>query len=147
MGRAIGAAVVGYIVMAIIVFGGLTLVWVLFGPGGAFEPASWTTSLKWDLASLVVSVVAAVAGGYACGLISPGKRSVGILIGIVIVLGALSAVAAFMKGEPAGPRPESIAMFDAMSNARPPLWTAIVNPIIGVVGAAFGSRLRGGPAA
>ena len=37
MGRAIGGAVLGYIVMFVIVFCGLTLAWMLLGADGAFE--------------------------------------------------------------------------------------------------------------
>lgn len=144
--RATGAAIAGTITLAVLMFVGLTIVWMLFGPAGSFEPASWVTSTKWDLTAEVVLIVSAVAGGYLCAMISPGGRSLGILVGIIIVLGAMSAVAAITQAAPTAPRPDVVTMFEAMGNARAPLWTAILNPIIEAAGAVFGSRLRGRPA-
>lgn len=145
MGKAILAAIVGYITMAVIVFVALSVVWAALGPGSAFEPGSWDTSMKWNLINPLVGIVAAIAGGYVCALISPGGQSLSILVGIVVVLGALSAVAGMMAPAPTEPRPETIAMFEAMGNARPPMWSLWLNPILGVVGSIIGSRLRGQP--
>lgn len=146
MGRAIGGAIVGYITAAILVFAGLSLAWTVFGPSGSFEPAAWDTSMKWNLTNVVVGIIAAIVGGFVCVLIGRGGRSLAILIGIIIVLGALSAVAGMMKPEPTEARPESVTMFEAMGNARAPLWTLLANPVVGVIGAVIGAKLRGRPA-
>ena len=62
------------------------------------------------------------------------------------MLGALFGVAGVMKPEPTEARPETVTMFEAMGNARAPLWTLIANPVIGVIGSVIGSKLRGRPA-
>ncbi len=148
MGKAIGAAIVGYIAMAVLVFVGLSLVWMSLGADGAFAEDAWDTSMAWSLWNVVVGVVAAIAGGYVCALISPGGLSMKILIGIVVVLGALSVVATLaMKPDVVDPRPETVTMFEAMGSAQAPLWTVLANPVIGVIGILVAFRLRGQPAA
>ncbi|NNF43250.1 MAG: hypothetical protein HKN62_09400 [Phycisphaerales bacterium] len=145
--RAIGAAVVGYIVALVLVFVGLTVLWIVLGPDGAFEPGGWDTSLTWNLVNPVIGLAAAIVAGWVCALISPGGRSIAILVGLIVVLGALSAVSVMMKPEPTTPRVETVTMFEAMNAAQAPLWTVILNPIVGVIGVVIGGRLRGRPAA
>ncbi|MBT8484523.1 MAG: hypothetical protein HKO59_03505 [Phycisphaerales bacterium] len=145
--KAVGAAIAGYVVAVVLVFAGLSLLWVLLGPAGAFEPAVWETSLTWNLTNPLVGLAASVAGGYVCAFISRGRRAIGILIGFIVVLGILSTLAATVEPAAAEPRPEVVTLFEAMSNAHAPLWAMVLNPIVGVIGVLIGSRLRGRPAA
>ena len=145
--RAIGAAIAGYIAGVVVAFGLLTLAWIVLGPSGSFEPGTWDTSMKWNLTNAAVGLVTAIIGGYVCALISPGARSLRILIGLIIVLSAWAVVSTVMKPEVTEPRPENVAMFDAMGKATAPVWAVVLNSIIGVIGVIIGSRLRGQPPA
>ncbi len=62
--RAIGSVVVGYLTMAVIVFGGLTVAYISLGADRAFEPGGYDISKVWLSVMFVVGVVAALAGGF-----------------------------------------------------------------------------------
>ncbi|MBM4109337.1 MAG: hypothetical protein FJ255_11125 [Phycisphaerae bacterium] len=72
MGRAILAVIVGYIVMAAVVFGLFTGAYPLLGADGAFKPNSWEVSTTWLAASFALGLIAAVMGGLVCGAGRPG---------------------------------------------------------------------------
>jgi hypothetical protein len=148
MGRVIGGAVAGYIVMFLVVFLLMTLGWMALGAGGSFRPGSWETTAVWVALTLVVDVLAALGGGYVAMLIA--KRPLGpqILAGLVVVLGLLMSIPMFTSDPSAlGPRPDVVTMMDAMNKAQQPLWLVIANPILGGVFALVGGRLRKVPAA
>lgn len=148
MGKVIGGAVAGYVVMFLVVFLLMTVGWMALGATGSFQPGSWETSAVWMAVTLVVDVLAALAGGYACALIA--KRPLGpqVLAGLVLVLGVLMSIPVFTADTSAlGPRPDVVTMMDAMSKAQQPLWLVIANPILGAVFALVGGRLRKAPAA
>jgi uncharacterized membrane protein YeaQ/YmgE (transglycosylase-associated protein family) len=96
----------------------------------------------------VVALVAAVAGGWTCARITPDPRAIRLLLFVVVVLGAIFAVPVLTA--PAGPpppRPEGLAMMEAMKQGVQPGWVALLNPVLGAVGAIVGARLRGRGAA
>ncbi|MEN8375091.1 MAG: hypothetical protein ABFS34_06530 [Gemmatimonadota bacterium] len=135
------AAVFGYLVMVVVVFVAFTIVWQILGPDGAFEPGSWDVSGAWIAASIVLGLVAAVAGGWSCARMAPNQNALYILIALIVVLGVLSALPE--AGLALGPRPEDVSMFEAMGSVAQPRWVAWLNPVIGVIGAVFGARLAG----
>ena len=148
MGKVIGGAVAGYVVMFVAVFVLMTAGWMALGAGGSFEPGSWETSAAWIAVTLVVDVLAALGGGYVAMLIA--KRPLGpqMLAGLVIVLGFLMSIPMFTADTSAlGPRPDAVTMMDAMSKAQQPLWLVIANPLLGAVFALVGGRLRKAPTA
>jgi hypothetical protein len=148
MGRVIGGAVAGYVVMFLVVFLLMTLGWMALGAGGSFRPGSWETTAVWVAVTLVVDVLAALGGGYVAMLIA--KRPLGpqILAGLVVVLGIVMSIPMFTADVSAlGPRPDVVSMMDAMNKAQQPLWLVIANPILGGVFALVGGKLRKGPAA
>ncbi len=140
--RNILAAVAGYLVTAI----GLTILmagaWAVLGVDGAFQPGSYEVSSTWIYASIILSVVAAVVGGFVCKAIGRTDLAVNILIGIILVVGVIAAF--YQMGvEPAdSARPESVPMLEAMSNGIQPVWLSWLNPILGAVGVWYGGRLK-----
>ena len=144
MGRMIGSAIAGYVVMFVALFVLMTISWFAVGANGAFKPGVWEVTGIWLFLMMAAGVIAALAGGYATASISPDPRSVQVLIGIVVVMGIISVLPVLTGGAtPAElPRPDEVAMFDAMSNGQQPTWLALLNPIIGVVGVVVGARLK-----
>ena len=148
MGKVIGGAAAGYVVMFLVVFLLMTLGWMALGAGGSFRPGSWETTGVWVAVTLVVDVLAALGGGYVAMLIA--KRPLGpqILAGLVVVLGILMSIPMFAADASAlGPRPDVVSMLDAMNKAQQPLSLVIANPILGGVFALVGGKLRKGPTA
>jgi hypothetical protein len=148
MGKVIGGAVAGYVVMFVAVFLLLTLGWTVLGAAGSFQPGSWETSAVWVVVTLCVDVLAALAGGYVAALIA--KRPLGpqVLAGLVLVLGVITAIP-MLQVDPAaaGPRPDVVTMMDAMNKARQPTWLIVATPFLGAIVALLGGRLRKAPAA
>ncbi|MEC9372208.1 MAG: hypothetical protein VYC34_00115 [Planctomycetota bacterium] len=130
----------GYIAMFIAVFVTFTALYLAIGADRAFKPESFEPSMLWTVASIVVSIAAAVIGGLVCGLISKSRGAVISLAVVVVVLGLAMAIPALFGVAPAdlGPRSGDLSNLEAMQQARPPVWTLIVNPIIGAVGAIIG---------
>jgi hypothetical protein len=65
-------------------------------------------------------------------------------MGLVFVLGVVFAIPVLTAAPDAmaalGPRPDEIPMMDAMSRAQQPVWTALLNPVLGVAGVWLGAR-------
>lgn len=143
MGKIIAGVVAGYLVMLAVVFGLMSLAWVLLGAEGAFRPGTFAVTDTWIAASIVVALLAAVAGGWTCARIAPDPRAIRLLVGLVVVLGVIFAIPVLTA--PAGappPRPEGLAMMEAMKQGVQPAWVALLNPALGAIGALVGSRLR-----
>ena len=144
MGRIIGSVVAGYIVMFLAVFILFSAAYLTLGASGVFQPGSWDPSGGWIVSSIVVGVLAAVAGGYVCAAIAKNPRGPKYLVGVVLVLGILFAIPVLTgSGDVAATvRPDTVAMFDAMSNAKQPAWIVLLNPLLGAVGVLIGAKLR-----
>ncbi|MEE8134368.1 MAG: hypothetical protein V3T56_04895 [Gemmatimonadales bacterium] len=145
MGRIFGAVLAGYAVMFVGVMGLMSVAWIGLGADRAFLPDSWDITMSWILISLVVGIIAAVAGGYVC--IAIGKDPVAImwLLTLVLVLGfGIAILQVFGPEVPMRVRPANVSMGDAMSGAQQPLWLAFLNPILGIIGILLGARMRGG---
>ena len=145
MGRIVGGVVAGYVAMFALLFIVFSAAYFALGANGAFQPGSWNPSGGWIALTIVLGFGAAIAGGYLCATIARDRRGPLGLVGLVIVLGVLSAFPAVTGADPAaaGPRPETVAMFEAMSNAVQPVWVALLNPVLGAVGVLVGARIRG----
>jgi hypothetical protein len=146
MGRVIGGVIAGYVVMFIVVFVLLTGAYLGLGADRAFEEASFTPSMTWLGLMFVVGLVAAIIGGVVCAAIAPNTRAPVALVVVVLVLGAASAIPAFMPPDADQPtvRSGDLSNMDAMMSARTPAWVAIANPVIGAIGVMLGARLRRG---
>lgn len=136
--RNILAAIVGYIAIVAVLFALSSLVWLALGPSGAFDPGTWEVSGGWVLFSIVIGFVGAYIGGRVCARVAHDAKGAMILIGMMIVLGVVSAL---MPVEVAtGPRPDDVSMLEATMSASQPAWLTWLNPVIGVVGVWLGSR-------
>ncbi len=145
MGKVIGSAVTGYLVTFAMVFVLMSLAWFVVGAEGAFHPGVWDVSTVWLGLMLAAALVAAMAGGYVTSMMTADPRGPRILIGIIIVLGIFFAMPVLMDdGTVASlPRPDTLGMFDAMTNGKQPTWVALLNPVLGVIGVIIGARLHG----
>lgn len=148
--RNIGGVILGYIVMALLIFLTFSAAYLLMGAGVAFKPETYEPSNLWLVTSFVLGFVAAVVGGYICVLITRGGRASLALAALVIVLGVLAAVPvlrAANAGRERLTRPNEVSNIEAMQNAVQPGWVALLNPFIGAAGVLIGARLRRRPAA
>ena len=143
--RTIGAVVLGYVVMVVLVFCTFLIAYRVAGADAAFQPGSYEVTAGWITIGIVFGLLAAIVGGFACAAVSKGSHAPTWLAGLVLVLGLLSAIPAMVGSEERVPQArEGEASFsDAMKNGREPVWVAFVNPFIGVAGVLLGARLRG----
>jgi hypothetical protein len=146
MGRLIGAVLLGYVVVALCVFAGLSAAYVELGPDGAFRPGVYDVSVLWVVISVIVGFVAAVLGGWVARRIARSPTGPRVLAGVIAVVGVAFALVALV-GEPAatGVRTEAIGATEAMQSARTPVWLMFVNALIGALGVLVGGKaLRSG---
>lgn len=126
MGRNIGAALLGFVVMVVLVLV-LSLGLLFVGEGMVVA------------GSIVVSLVAAVIGGVVCAKVATDARGVWILMGVVVVIGLGMALLA-------GVATDMVAEADLadMESFEEPGWLTWVSPFIGAVGVYIGARLAKG---
>ncbi len=142
MGKRIAGIVAGYVAMMAFVFGLMSLGWVAVGAEGAFAPGVFVTTPLWHAITLAVATVAAIGGGRVARRIGGDRETVVGLAILVVVLGVVFAIPV-VTADPAlalTPRPDGLAMMDAVKQAQQPAWIAIANPIIGAIGAMLGGR-------
>ena len=143
MVRAILGVVVGYVVMALLIFMTFSVVYLAMGASGAFKPGTFDPSLLWIVVSFFLSFIAALVGGYTCAVIAKTKRAAQVLAGIVVVLGVLVAIPALRATDTRpNTRTGDVPNMEAMQNARTPGWVALMNPLIGAVGVMVGAGLK-----
>lgn len=145
MGRAIAGVVVGYLAMFIFIFASFTGLFLVLGTDRTFMPESFQPTPTWILGSMLLSVLAAIIGGWVCRKIAQRMRAVYWLIGLVVILGALMAVAqVFAGGEADAVRDGTLSNMEAMNSAQQPAWVSWLNPIIGAIGVWLGGRRKEG---
>ncbi len=145
--RAIVAAVVGYVGMVCVVMLGIAATWFSLGNEFAFAGETVYASQGWTIASLVGGAVAAVFGGRLATLVSRKKPVLAtkILIGLVIVLGAITIAMNLTTDVPELPEGTKIADLDfleAGQYARSPMWYHFAIVIVGVIGVSCGGKLK-----
>lgn len=137
--RNLGAAVLGYVAVGIVSFVLPVIMWLLLGPDGAFRADSWDTSAAWNAGWIIVAVVGAATGGFACAKVAADRRGVWILVALLLVAGALSLAFYAPAGE--GVRPADVGMMEGMGSARNPPWLSWLNLPLAAVGALLGARI------
>ncbi len=147
MGRTILGIVVGFLVMYLVVFVGLTAAYLGLGQDGAFQPGVYDVTPTWILIWLLVSLLAAVIGGFVCWWIGRGRGAALVLAGLVLVLGLALAVPVLTAPVPETPpaRSGAVGNMAAMQNAREPVWMALLNPVLGAAGVLLGGWRRRRP--
>jgi hypothetical protein len=143
MVRGIAGVILGYVVMAGLVFTTFTAAYLAMGADRAFQPGSYDVSPVWIGVSFVLGLVAAVVGGLVCAMVSRSGKGPLVLAALVLVLGLAMAVPvlAASAGPPPSARTGDVANLDAMQMAKQPAWVALLNPLVGAVGVVVGSRL------
>lgn len=150
MGRAILSVVAGYLSMFVVVFVCLTVAYLAMGADRAFQPGTYELSTIWIAVWAAVSIIAAVIGGLVAGKIARTTTPVWVLIGLVLALGLLQALGVIVAPEPAADelvRSGDVNNLEAMTQARQPVWVAVLNPLIGAAGILVGARMTNRPPA
>jgi len=142
MGRVIGAAIVGYLVMFVVVFVVFSGAYLALGAERAFQPGAYDVSMLWNVLSVVIGFVAAVIGGMVAVTIAKDARGPKALAVLVLILGILFAIPVMQQQPTSEVRTAEVGNMEAMGKARQPLWAALLNPVIGVVGVMIGGRRR-----
>jgi hypothetical protein len=138
--------VVGYITMFVLIFITFTILYLILGADGAFEPDTYHASGTWLVMSFILGLLAAVLGGFVCVLIAKERKAALWLAGLVLVIGFAFAIPALGESDDARNiiREGDISNTEAMQNAKQPPISLILNPIIGAIGVIIGSRLKKG---
>jgi len=141
--RGIAGVIVGYVVMALLIFLTFSVAYIGMGTNRAFNPGSFDPSLFWIVISFFLSFVAALVGGYTCAVISKSKRAAQVLAGLVFVIGIIVAIPVLTSGDTRrNVRTGDVPNMEAMTKARTPGWVALMNPLIGAVGVIVGAGIR-----
>ncbi len=142
--RAIGGVVLGYVVMFVVVFVALTCAYLAMGTDRAFQPGSYEVTNLWLSVHMPIALIAALAGGFVCASVARSGQATLWLAGLVLVLGLAMAVPVMMgSGPEPQPRTAEVGNFQAMAQARQPVWVAVATPLLGAAGVLLGGRLRG----
>lgn len=139
LARNFGAALLGWLASVVVVIATMSAAWFVMGADGTFLPGSWEVSPSWVFTTIVFGVAAGVCGGYLCAKVAADGRGILVLVGVIVVLGIVSALpepATIVAG-----RPDEVGLAEAMRSAQQPRWLAWLNPVIGVTGVLFGARL------
>lgn len=144
MVRNIIGVVVGYVVMVIFIFLTFTGLYFLLGADGSFEPDTYEVSTIWIVISFILSIAAALIGGYVCVVIAKNEKAPLFLAGIVFILGIIMAIPVLSEStdEVHEMRKADVSNMEAMQKAKQPPLVLLLNPIIGAIGVFAGSRLK-----
>lgn len=144
MGRLVGAVVLGYVILVIVVFAGLSAAFVALGADRAFRPGVYDASGLWIVTSMVVGFgAAALAGWVARAVARTGTGPRALAVAVVVLGVAMALPALFGTPEAVAPRTEMLGPLEAMGAAQTPVWVMLVNPLIGALGVLVGGRALG----
>lgn len=144
MARNIISVIAGYVAMAAFVFISFTVLYLILGTEGSFQPASYQVSTAWLVFSFILGFIGALIGGCICALIAKNNKAALWLAGIVFVLGLILALPQLNvpEEEMNTIREGDVSNMEAMQNAKQPDIALILNPFIGAIGVWAGSRMR-----
>lgn len=140
--RSILGGIAGYVVMFILIFVTFTALYLALGADRAFTPGTYQVSVLWIAVSTVLGTIAAIIGGYIAALVGKGMTAVKVLAGIILVMGLITAAMVAVTPAPTDARTADVPNMEAMTKAQTPVSISILNPIIGIVGAMIGGRMR-----
>lgn len=138
----IGGAILGYVVMAALIFATFTGAYLAMGTEAAFRPLTYEPSNLWIVVSFILGFAAAVAGGWVCAAVARDGNAPWILAFVVLVLGLALALPALRRTPTMEPRLGNVPNMEAMTKAYTPAWIALLNPVIGAAGVLLGGRIR-----
>jgi undecaprenyl pyrophosphate phosphatase UppP len=143
--RNILGAVLGYVTMVVVVMIGIWIAWAVLGGQGAFDGEGPHPSAAWLTVNIVSGFVAAVVGGLVAVKIGRSITAVKILVGLMLLLGAVFAINAdssYEKREPVEKPVAEMNFGEAGRHAKNPSWYNFTIPLVGVAGALVGGRKR-----
>ncbi len=142
MGRAVASVVLGYVVMAAVVFGTFSIAYLVLGADRTYQPGTYDVTVLWIVVSFALSIGAAIVGGLTAAAIARSAGPPKVLAVVVLVLGFAMALGA-MNAEPTTPnvRTANPSVFEASTVSRQPTWIAFVNPLVGALGVLVGATL------
>lgn len=147
MARSIIGVIVGYLALAIVIFGAFTGAYLILGADGSFQPGNYKPSPTWVAVSFVTALFAALAAGFVCALISRGGKAVYVLTAIVALYAIGEGVYFTMNPKPdPGPRTAEVGNMEAMMKAQTPAWLSFGNGVMALLFIPVGGRLRRKPA-
>lgn len=140
------SVILGYVVMVILVMTLYTGIMMALGTETIYSaPGSWVPSDLWSALSLVVGLVAALAGGWVCFAIAKQVKPLLWLMGLVGALGAMTVATAATTAPPSEPRPANITPMDAAEKSVTPVPVAIGHVLVGLVGVFAVYKLKSKP--
>ena len=142
MGRIIGGVVLGYVVMVAAVMVTFTIVYMAMSADRAFQPGSYNVTGLWLAASTILSLAAAILGGWVAVRIGKSTRAAVYLAIAVVVIGVVFALPTLNAPRSDEVRTGDIGNTEAMMKAQQPPAVTILNPVIGAIGVMIGSRRR-----
>ena len=141
--RVIGGVVLGYVVMVLAMFGGLTALYLILGADATFEPGTYLPTNTWLIPQFVVMFLAAAIGGYVAMVIGRTRST---MIALVVVIAVLGAVSGYFEMTAATPNPGArggdVGNMEAMMKAQQPDWAPLLKPVVGILGVLVGCRTR-----
>lgn len=144
MARTIGSVILGYLVMVIVVFATFMLAYRAMGVDRAYQPGTYDVSGLWIAVSIVLGVIAAILGGFACARVAHSPAAPKVLAAVVMILGLVMAIVAAVgvgAEDREEVRPAEVSGMEAMQNSQTPVWVQFLNPLIGAVGVLYGAGL------
>ena len=144
MVRSILSVLVGYLVMALVV--ALSFVPIVAAPGFAFRAGTAEAAPAFVVYSLLMSSLAAMAGGFITAVIAGKGRKVPVrVLGSLVLAFGLASAAVGLSAEKPTVSPDDVAQMTPMERAqkgREPLWYALLLPFIGCGGVLLGGAIR-----
>ncbi|HSR51580.1 MAG TPA: hypothetical protein VLV83_12185 [Acidobacteriota bacterium] len=146
MVRTVIAVLVGYFVMALLVFILLSGAWLVVGSDFAFQPGTTKVTMGWIALNLPLSFIAALAGGCTAAYIGRRPAAVRALAYLVLAVGLIFAVLHLAADDPSGREAATdgatvqMSSFEAASEAVQPIWYNFLIPFVGAAGVLLGGR-------
>lgn len=140
--RTILSVIAAYVVMALTMFLSFTLLYLVLGADGSFQPGRYDVSAAWIIGSYVLGFLAVMLGGYVAVLISKNQNAPLWFGGIVLVVSLLVGYSAYKAGNPHEVRAGNVENMVAMTKAQNPTWLNFLVPFTGLIAAIAGGKLR-----
>jgi hypothetical protein len=116
----------------------------VLGMDKILKPDSYWTTDTFNIIVLAGGFIAAIIGGIVCKAIARESKATLILVVIVLIMGAASAVMNMNKPDPPTSRTGQPTMQDMMTHGKEPNWFAIMKTVLGAAGLVIGSSLVAG---
>ena len=131
--RSVLAVAVSFVTMSVVVLALSIAPWFILGLDVVMEPGRFVTSDVYDVYALLVSVSGALLGGWMCASIGRSRMAVTVLAVLCFAGGVTNTLAQRRKPEPGG-RATNVAVAEAVSRRKEPVWFTLVVPVVGFAG-------------